>query len=305
MRRTVVVDPINYDVENMIFEKPLAQSKQLQGATPVSYFRVHVKTRNPDGKSQGDLILRFDRSLCLRLSNNFGDHKLCALTLLWDNQEGPTLRQRKTKEVIEKIAEKAKEWFTIDNKKSIKKAGITPPASFSPLKYRTNEDGELDTSVSPMMAINLLQYPDRHDKKGAFNPACIVTKFYSEDEKDENGNQLEIDPKTLIGKRFYATFAVKVDDIFIGKDISLQFKVVEAVVKLFDDGPKRLLSDALLDDNVDEEEPEDDNLEMEEESNDNNTVDNKQLLEVSDHEDNDEPQEPEPVVVSKPKRGKK
>ena len=46
---------------------------------------------------------------------------------------------------------------------------------------------------------------------------------------------------TLLNKSCYATAAIKIESIFIGAKISLQVKVYEAEVKMFDTAPKRLL----------------------------------------------------------------
>jgi hypothetical protein len=56
---------------------------------------------------------------------------------------------------------------------------------------------------------------------------------------DENGN--DIDPLSILGKRCYATAAIKFEGIFIGARISLQVKVYEAQIKLIDSAPRRFL----------------------------------------------------------------
>jgi len=305
MIKTVISDPLTYDVNNMIFEKPKEQSSKAANGSTVTFHRINIKTRNPDGKSVGDLILRLDRSLCLSISDKFGSEQLSALLLLWDSQAGPTQRQRKTEETLNAIVRKCKEWFSdIENKKSIKKAGLKHESLFENglARRKVDENGNINMEDSPLFAIRLMQSKDRTDKHGNFIPARINTGFYSETERDSEGNQVEVDPKTLINKRFYATVAVKIEDIFVGKDITIQCKLVEAVVKPFDNGPKRLLADVFSDDNEDEE---DNGIDVSEPTDISESTDSTStVLEESDKEEEDQEPTP-PPTKGKGKRGGK
>jgi hypothetical protein len=310
MIKTVISDPLTYDVNNMIFEKAKEQSSKAQNGSTVTFHRVNIKTRNPDGKSVGDLILRLDRSLCIKISDSFGEAQLSALMLLWDSQAGPTPRQRKTEETLNAIVEKCREWFTdLENRKSIKKPAIKPESLFENglARRKPDENGNINMNDSPMFAIRLMQSKDRTDKNGNFIPARINTGFYSETERDSEGNQLEIDPKTLINKRFYATVAVKIEDIFIGKDISIQCKLVEAVVKPFDNGPKRLLADVFSASNDDDDE--DNGIDVSEPTDISEITNDTEQLKVSDNEEDEEENEPvrppTPPAKGKGKRGGK
>lgn len=313
MIKTVISDPLTYDVNNMIFEKPKEQSSKAQNGSTVTFHRVNVKTRNPDGKSVGDLILRFDRSMCLQLSDKFGVEQMSMLLLLWDSQVGPTPRQRKTEETLNSIIEKCREWFAdLENRKLVKKPGIKPAELFKNGLARRKEDenGNINPDDAPMMAIRLIQTKDRTDKNGNFVPAKVLSGFYSEDKRDANGNQLELSYKDLIGKRFYATVAVKIEDIFIGKDISIQCKLVEAVVKLLDDGPKRLLADVFSaedddeNDGIDMSDPTDISESTTEKVEEDESSSNNEVLQASD--DEEEPQRPPtPPAKGKGKRGGK
>ena len=151
----------------------------------------------------------------------------------------------------------------------------------------------------------MTQSKERTDKNGNLVPAKISTGFYSEDEKDSDGNQLEINPLSLINKKFNATIAIKVEDIFIGKDISIQFKLLEAVVKTVDSGPKRLLAHIVSTENEDDNE---DNtvIDVSESGSDNTSTD---TLISSDTEEEEEQQYVAPVsipapVVTATKKGK-
>ena len=257
MNKNIISDPVTYDINNLFFEKPKEQSTKLANGSTINFFRVNIKTKNPDGKTSGDLILTLDRSFCLGISDKFGAENLSALMLLWDTQKGPTNKQTKTKELIDSIVEKCKDWLLVpENKKAVKKMSVKREelTKMNPLRTRPNENGDYNDADSPLFAIRLTQSKERTDKNGNIVPAKISTGFYSEDEKDSSGNQLEINPLSLINKKFNATIAIKVEDIFIGKDISIQFKLLEAVVKTVDSGPKRLLAHIVSSDNVEDDE---------------------------------------------------
>ena len=307
MNKTIISDPVTYDINNLFFEKPKEQSTKLSNGSTINFFRVNIKTKNPDGKTSGDLILTLDKSFCLGISDKFGADNLSALMLLWDSQKGPTNKQTKTKELIDAIVEKCKDWlFVPENKKAVKKMSVKREelTKMNPLRTRPNENGDYNDADSPLFAVRLTQSKERTDKNGNIVPAKISTGFFSEDEKDSSGNQLEINPLSLINKKFNATIAIKVEDIFIGKDISIQFKLLEAVVKTVDSGPKRLLAHIVSTENEDDED--DTVIDISESVSDNTTND---TLISSDNEEEEEQQYVAPVsipvqVVSATKKGK-
>ena len=307
MNKTMISDPVTYDINNLFFEKPKEQSTKLSNGSTINFFRVNIKTKNPDGKTSGDLILTLDKSFCLGLSDKFGAENLSALMLLWDNQKGPTNKQTKTKELIDSIVEKCKDWLLVpENKKAVKKMSVKREelTKMNPLRTRPNENGDYNDADSPLFAVRLTQSKERTDKNGNLVPAKISTGFYSEDEKDSDGNQLEINPLSLINKKFNATIAIKVEDIFIGKDISIQFKLLEAVVKPLDSGPKRLLAHIVSNENVEDED--DTVIDVSESVSDNTSND---TLISSETEEEEEQQYVAPVsipaqVVTATKKGK-
>jgi hypothetical protein len=96
--------------------------------------------------------------------------------------------------------------------------------NFNPLYYK-KEKGKRVEGSGPVLYPKVLQ-----NKKNDI----ITTPFCN-----ENGD--DIDPMTLLNKACKATAAIKIESIFIGAKISLQVKVYEAQVKLFDNTIKRLL----------------------------------------------------------------
>jgi hypothetical protein len=301
-----ICDPLTYNVDNIIFEEPREQQSKI-GSNTYNFTRVNIKTKNDDGKGKKDLILRLDKSICLGISDKYGADQLSALFILWDNETGPTPRQTKTKEVIEGIVNKTKEWLlTPENKKLIKKPklGEADVSKLNPLRIKTDENGEEKEGEAPMFAMRLMQLKAKKDKDGVDQPAKILTRFFHETERDENGKQVEIDPKTLINKRFYAKVALKAEDIFIGKEINLQWKLIEAVVKPLGDGPDRLLEDD--EEIIDEDDTVIDVNDVSENTNKLSISDDEGETDNSNAETENAPNfEPEPVVNTKSKRSKK
>ena len=94
----------------------------------------------------------------------------------------------------------------------------------NPLYYKKDK-GKIVDGTGPTLYAKVMQ-----NKKSDM----ITTPFC-----DENGN--DIDPLSILGKRCYATAAIKFEGIFIGARISLQVKVYEAQIKLIDSAPRRFL----------------------------------------------------------------
>jgi hypothetical protein len=70
----------------------------------------------------------------------------------------------------------------------------------------------------------------------------ITSHFYAEDEYDEAGRPLVVDPHEYIGKVGYCTAFVKIESIYFGAKIKLQCKVYECIIKSNDTGFKSLIN---------------------------------------------------------------
>jgi len=233
-----VSDPLTYDINNLIFTE--IEEKTIENPKS-TYFRVGIKTKYENGQI-GDLIFAFDRSSSFGISNQFG----ITLSVQLYDREGATERQRKTVEIIEKISEKAKD-FLVENRKSLKKLGLglvkEQLSGLSPIKFPVDEDNNIDTNKSPMINIKLLTKNQKNNSEdGGLSEPKILTSFYSEDEVDENGELLEVNPMDYVKKRCFVTCAVKIDGIFFGQFKKLQVKLYECNIKSADTKPRRLLS---------------------------------------------------------------
>ena len=97
--------------------------------------------------------------------------------------------------------------------------------------YYKRVQGKVVDGIGPTLYAKVLY------KKGkGGEPGRIATEFVNVDTNET------IDPTTLEKKYCFVTGAIKFESIYIGTKISVQIKLTEALVRLIDSGPKRLLS---------------------------------------------------------------
>ena len=159
--------------------------------------------------------------------------------------------------------------------------------------WKKDEKGRVVDNSGPILSPKLIQSKKLNK---------VLTNFYN-----ENGEEIEFNE--LVKKRCYVKGAIKIESIFIGKDIYLQVKLYEAEVRLVDSGVKRLLkrptpreTPVLISNNVkphifesdnEEDEPEEKKTEIvKNDEDDSGSIDGS-----SDSED--EPKQQTPVTVPK------
>jgi hypothetical protein len=214
-----------YDVNRMIFGKP--RDGSIPNST-VTFKRIPIGTRNPDG-TLGELIIPTSRVYSFGLSPNTnmntGKVDGYSISLCLFNRDAPSVEERAWVDTFNKIVEHIKEYL-LAHRDDIEKYELEPAdlKKLNPLYYK-KEKGKIVEGAGPVLYPKVLQ-----NKK---NDA--ITTFFV----DEKGN--DIDPMSLLEKACLVTAAVKIESIFVGAKISLQIKVHEAEVKMFDNAPKRLL----------------------------------------------------------------
>ncbi len=115
------------------------------------------------------------------------------------------------------------------------------------LYWKEDENGERVAGQGPSFSPKLIEFKARKDKNGKEKPYQMSTIFYLEDEVNENGDPVEVNPldflSTKTEKRYcYARPAVKFESIFFGaKVISIQCKITECDVASVQMGPQRML----------------------------------------------------------------
>ena len=115
------------------------------------------------------------------------------------------------------------------------------------LWWKEDENGDRVAGQGPSFSPKLIEFSARKDTKtGKEKPYQMCTVFYLEDEVDENGNPIEINPfdflSTKTAKKYcFVRPAIKFESIFFGAKISIMCKVTESDIAPVQMGPQRLL----------------------------------------------------------------
>ena len=233
---TQLTNPETYNTNNLVFSKAVKGSTKVtegDGAIPIKFSRVMISTRNPDG-TIGELVLPTTELFSFGVSINTamdGSGKVNGHSLslsLW-NRDNPSFAEKAFSSKLEEIVEKCKDYLLLETTKDdIEKYDLerTELKTLGNIIYWKKEKGKIVAGATPSL------YPKLIESKKS---GKILTTF-----SDYDGN--EIDPLTLIGKYMYTRAAIKVESIFIGKNISIQIKVYEAEVRLIESGIKKLLT---------------------------------------------------------------
>ena len=244
-KTTQISDITTFDPTNIFFDEPIKTEIDSK-TTKMTIYRINMFTKI-NGK-ESDLVFEFDRMSMTGIketrdekSNDLTGYSTCMF--LFDNP--PTERQEKTLEVIQAIVDKCKDHI-LSIKKLIKKNDLER-SELKKISFQSfSKDKETDAPklYTPYMFAKAIYKKSYIDKDGNEKPGKIYTQFYSEDEVDENGNQLLIDPLDYLDKRGFIRPAIKIESIFIGANIKIQAKLYEAEIKIEEqkNGFRRLLS---------------------------------------------------------------
>ncbi len=229
-KNTQLLSPLNFDVNNMLFAKP-----QL-GSIPdskLTYKRVNISIKNPDG-SIGDLVFGTEvlYSFGLTETKSMGENPVVngyCLPLILHSRDNPTELEMAFIDTINNIVEYVKSWV-MDNKEELDKYDLelSDMRKMNPLYYKRDDKKKIIEGSSPSLYLKLMVSKKDGDLK-------ILSKFYNS-ENDE-----EIPPMKLLNAAMDAQCAIKFESIFVGTKITLQIKLIEAVItpKIF--GNRRLL----------------------------------------------------------------
>lgn len=222
---------IGYNTNNMIFSEPIVSTIS-SGAVPVSYRRIMISTRNPDG-TVGDLIIPvkgFSYGVSENTDFNTGKPNGYVFPICLQTRGGATDDEKAWINSFNNIVDRCKKHL-VENRKEIQNYDLEERdlKKLNPIYYK-RVNGELDPTSTPTFYVKLITSKDK--KTGETN---IKSKFY-----DEADN--ELDPLNIIGKYCNANAALKVESLFVGNKISLQVKLYEAEITLIQSGMKRLLS---------------------------------------------------------------
>jgi len=254
-RNTLLTDVLDFPGDRKALKEELKrrlvidppQTGTVPNSNPaITYNRINIGIRNPDG-TEGDLVVPLDRSFSFGVSESkapdTGILNGYSMVISMYDRDGATERQARSVMFIEVLAEILIEHcLTEETKDALGKYDLEAALlkKLNPLYYKT-EKGKRVEGASPTFYPKLMWYKAGKDKNGKDKPASMGTTFYSEDDVDENGEQVTVDPLEFIGVKCYITPAIKFENIFLGSKNNLQAKIYEAEVKAVETGKKRLL----------------------------------------------------------------
>ena len=233
MNNTQLTDPQGFDTKNIIFSKP--ENKQIPNEDPSApkmfYKTIRIGTRNPDG-TKGDLVFGTTELFSFGVSENteMGSTRVNGYTMplcLW-SKDGATPGEEAFVNTFNSTIERIKR-HVLDSKDEIEKYDLEESElkKLNPL-YWKRERGKIVEGQGPTLYAKLLY------KKGADGGKILSDFTHFE-------NESTIDPMTLVKKYCFVTAAIKIESIYIGTKISVQLKLVEAIVRPLESGPKKLL----------------------------------------------------------------
>ena len=233
---TQLSDPNGFDFNNITFSKP--ETKQIPNDDPSApkmfYKTIRMGVRNPDG-TRGDLVFPTTEVFSFGVSPNTAmgssDINGYTLSLCLHNKDGATDEEKEFTDAFDGVINHAKA-HVLKVKDDIEKYDLDESElkKFNPLYYK-RERGKIVPGSGPTLYCKLLF-------KKAKGGGKIVTEF-----TNMNTDQ-PIDPLTLQKKYCFVRGAVKFESIYIGTKVSIQVKLVEALIRPLDDGPKKLLRPA-------------------------------------------------------------
>lgn len=234
LKRRIVIDPPTFGT--------------VPNSNPeIKFVKKFFGIKNSDG-TEGELVLDTDRLFCFGVSEakapDTGILNGYSMAISMYDRDGATERQMRTVQFINVLTDVLKEHLLLDetkNETEFYELEAADLKKFNPL-YLKKDKGKVVEGSAPTFYPKLIHFKAGKDKNGKPRDAKMMTKFYLEDEVDDNGDSVEVNPLDYIGVRFHATTAVKFECIYMSaKTINIQTKATEAEIKAAETGPKRLL----------------------------------------------------------------
>jgi hypothetical protein len=218
---------------------------QIPGSS-FSTYRINLGWKNPDG-TEGGCVFDTDRCYSYGISEG-KDQTTGALTgysisLAMHDRESATEKQYRTTMFINAVSDIVKDHLLQEEVKDSVQKGDLDAADLkkiNPLYLKKDSKGKVIPGSDPNFYPKLMYWKES-EKNGKVRPANISSKFYAEDEYDENGDQLVLDPLNFLNVPCYAVLAIKLDSIFFGAKINIQCKVLEGTLKKVEIVQKRML----------------------------------------------------------------
>jgi hypothetical protein len=223
-------NPTNYNTDNMIFSTPLSGNVK---DTTIKFRRIPIQTKYPDG-SVGDLILPTERlfsfGVCENISPETKKSNGFVFPIVLASKDGQTQGETDFIDTFNNIVDNCKKYL-LDNKKELKLHDLEAALlkKLNPIYLKTDKDtGERADGALPTLYVKLIISKKDGQEK-------IISNFY-----DKN-TEKQLNALDLLKQYCYANAAIKLESIFLGKNISLQVKLYEADIELLNSGNKKRL----------------------------------------------------------------
>ena len=237
-----------YDMKNLVFAD--VYEADIKGSNPpIKYKKINIVTKNektrevdqPGGEfsleedldmrdTMGDLLFLMDEMFSFGIKEyiDFNTKRVTGyrMSMSLDDQDGASNRQLNTISQFEKIILECKKHL-VSNRKELKlpKLEMCDLKSVDKLIYiNEDEDGERVPGKSKTIDPKPIY-------TGDIPNINFLTKFYHDEEVDDEGNPVEVDPMKYLNKLCYVRPVVKVDSIHLGSVISIQLKITEAIIR--------------------------------------------------------------------------
>lgn len=232
-----LTQPSDFSASSVIFDKC---SKRTVPNSDVAYYSANVKMRYPDG-SEGPIIFQLPRCPTFGIGNKFGDSldKLSLSVILGEKDYFGDEHKSAVKAINDLVQACKNFTLTDDVKNTIGQYELEERdlKNMSPLAFqRDRETKKLLLDKPPILNVKLMLENDKES-----GTKKVKSRFYNEDEYDEQGLPISVDPREYIGKFGYCTCLIKFESIYYGSKIKLQVKIYECEMKTNDSGFKSLL----------------------------------------------------------------
>ena len=243
-RNTELINLSTFELNSVFFDSPVEFEIQ-QGNKTIKYYKIAVGATNKKG-AVGEFVFDlpfFCHSFGVdEYQNDMGKATNHSVSLSLVDMNDPTEEQTDLVSKFTAFVEKVKEHL-ISVKKEIKKPTLEKNdlKKFNPMYQSVDEDGN-PKGTAWYFSPKLLERKSFNKEDPTDVQIKIETKFYLDDQTDENGEPLEISPLEFVGKKhFKFRGAIKVESIYIGSKISLQCKIYDGVVRHVSNERKRMV----------------------------------------------------------------
>jgi len=230
-KTTQLSDITNFDTSKIIFDEPFI------GVIPdedITYARINIGVKNKD-KTEGDLVFALPKLSTFGIKEVLNKKtKLLdgyqAGILLFDGDE-QSEEQLTVLKTINSVLERCKD-HVIENKKKCKKPGLEKSdlKQMTPISLLKDKVTEDLMPTKPVLNTKLIYSKPKKDKNQNEIPSKVFTSIYKDDVVDSEGNPIKLELEDFLNKRGTIRAVIKIEGIFVGSQIKLQLKILEAAI---------------------------------------------------------------------------